>query len=79
MAEIEATLLEPSAIAAEEGARMLFGGDRPTLPAPFDRGNFLKPTAFVDVQSAMRICQVSVLFDSIVSPTASPASALAIT
>jgi aminomuconate-semialdehyde/2-hydroxymuconate-6-semialdehyde dehydrogenase len=47
-------------IATEEGARLLFGGDRPNLPAPFDKGNFLKPTAFVDVQSAMRICQEEV-------------------
>jgi aminomuconate-semialdehyde/2-hydroxymuconate-6-semialdehyde dehydrogenase len=47
-------------IAAEEGAKLLFGGDRPNLPAPFDKGNFLKPTAFVEVNNAMRICQEEV-------------------
>lgn len=44
----------------EEGARLLFGGRRPDLPAPLDRGNFLEPTAFVDVNNRMRICQEEV-------------------
>ena len=47
-------------IAKAEGARLLFGGERPDLPAPFDRGAFLKPTAFVDVNNSMRICQEEV-------------------
>jgi aminomuconate-semialdehyde/2-hydroxymuconate-6-semialdehyde dehydrogenase len=47
-------------IAKAEGARLLFGGDRPDLPAPFDRGAFLRPTAFVDVRNEMRICQEEV-------------------
>ncbi len=47
-------------IAKSEGARLLFGGERPALPPPFDRGAFLKPTAFVDVRNDMRICQEEV-------------------
>jgi len=39
---------------------LLFGGERPNLPAPFDKGAFLKPTAFVDVNNQMRICQEEV-------------------
>ena len=30
-------------LAVEEGGRILCGGTRPTLPAPFDRGAFLRP------------------------------------
>jgi aminomuconate-semialdehyde/2-hydroxymuconate-6-semialdehyde dehydrogenase len=30
------------------------------LPPPFDKGAFLKPTAFVDVKNSMRICQEEV-------------------
>ena len=48
------------AIAKAEGARLLFGGDQPKLPPPFDKGAFLKPTAFVDVHNKMRICQEEV-------------------
>lgn len=47
-------------IAKAEGARLLFGGEKPNLPAPFDKGAFLKPTAFVDVNNKMRICQEEV-------------------
>jgi aminomuconate-semialdehyde/2-hydroxymuconate-6-semialdehyde dehydrogenase len=47
-------------IAKKEGARLLFGGTKPDLPAPFDKGAFLKPTAFVDVNNSMRICQEEV-------------------
>jgi aminomuconate-semialdehyde/2-hydroxymuconate-6-semialdehyde dehydrogenase len=47
-------------IAKAEGARLLFGGGRPDLPPPFDRGAFLQPTAFVDVRNDMRICQEEV-------------------
>jgi aminomuconate-semialdehyde/2-hydroxymuconate-6-semialdehyde dehydrogenase len=47
-------------IAKAEGARLLFGGEKPKLPAPFDKGAFLKPTAFVDVKNSMRICQEEV-------------------
>jgi aminomuconate-semialdehyde/2-hydroxymuconate-6-semialdehyde dehydrogenase len=39
---------------------LLFGGTRPDLPAPFDKGAFLRPTAFVDVKNSMRICQEEV-------------------
>jgi aminomuconate-semialdehyde/2-hydroxymuconate-6-semialdehyde dehydrogenase len=47
-------------IAKNEGAKLLFGGDKPKLPAPFDKGAFLKPTAFVGVNNKMRICQEEV-------------------
>lgn len=47
-------------IAKAEGARLLFGGTKPDMPAPFDKGSFLKPTAFVDVNNSMRICQEEV-------------------
>ena len=47
-------------IAKNEGARLLFGGEGPGLPPPFDKGAFLKPTAFVDVKNSMRICQEEV-------------------
>ena len=47
-------------IAKAEGARLLFGGTKPNMPAPFDKGAFLKPTAFVDVNNKMRICQEEV-------------------
>jgi aminomuconate-semialdehyde/2-hydroxymuconate-6-semialdehyde dehydrogenase len=47
-------------IAKAEGARLLFGGVRADLPAPFEQGAFLKPTAFVDVHNKMRICQEEV-------------------
>lgn len=47
-------------IAKSEGATLLFGGEKPNLPAPFDKGAFLKPTAFVGVNNKMRICQEEV-------------------
>ena len=47
-------------IAKSEGARLLFGGEQPKMEPPFDKGAFLKPTAFVDVHNTMRICQEEV-------------------
>ena len=47
-------------IAKNEGAKLLFGGEKPNLPAPFDKGSFLRPTAFVGVNNSMRICQEEV-------------------
>jgi aminomuconate-semialdehyde/2-hydroxymuconate-6-semialdehyde dehydrogenase len=47
-------------IAKAEGAKLLFGGEKPKMPAPFDKGSFLKPTAFVGVNNQMRICQEEV-------------------
>jgi aminomuconate-semialdehyde/2-hydroxymuconate-6-semialdehyde dehydrogenase len=44
-------------IGKKEGAKVLFGGEKPQLPAPFADGNFLKPTALVGVNQKMRICQ----------------------
>lgn len=39
-----------------EGARLLIGGQRPADPA-LQKGNYLLPTVFAGVTSAMRICQ----------------------
>jgi len=46
-------------IGMEEGARLLAGGlDRPAnLPAHLQKGNFITPTVFVDVDNRMRIAQ----------------------
>jgi 5-carboxymethyl-2-hydroxymuconic-semialdehyde dehydrogenase len=42
----------------KEGATLLCGGaGAPALPAALTRGNFVKPTAFADVDSRMRIAQ----------------------
>jgi aminomuconate-semialdehyde/2-hydroxymuconate-6-semialdehyde dehydrogenase len=41
----------------KEGAKVLFGGERPKLPAPFSEGNFLQPTGLINVNQKMRICQ----------------------
>ena len=43
-----------------QGAQVLLGGDRPRLPAPFDRGNFLNPTVITNVRHTDRICQEEV-------------------
>ena len=43
-------------IAREQGARFLLGGDRPELPPPFDRGNFLNPTIIDGVKPSDRVC-----------------------
>jgi 5-carboxymethyl-2-hydroxymuconic-semialdehyde dehydrogenase len=46
------------ALGAEEGATMLCGGlDAPDLPAPLQKGNFVLPTVFADVDNRMRIAQ----------------------
>jgi len=46
-------------IGIEEGARLLAGGlDRPAhLPAHLQKGNFITPTVFADVDNRMRIAQ----------------------
>lgn len=40
-----------------EGARLLTGGNRPKLPAPYDRGYYYEPTIFSDAEQQMRIVQ----------------------
>ena len=37
--------------------KLLIGGDRPDLPAPFNEGNFLNPTIITDVVPSCRVCQ----------------------
>ena len=41
----------------EEGGRLVAGGGRPELPAPFDRGYFVEPTVLADVSNDMRVAQ----------------------
>jgi 5-carboxymethyl-2-hydroxymuconic-semialdehyde dehydrogenase len=46
------------ALGGEEGATMLCGGlDAPALPAALQKGNFVLPTVFADVDNRMRIAQ----------------------
>ena len=46
------------ALGSEEGASMLCGGlDAPSLPAALQKGNFVLPTVFADVNNRMRIAQ----------------------
>lgn len=45
-------------LGAKEGATLLCGGlDTPELPAAMQRGNFVRPTVFADVDNRMRIAQ----------------------
>ena len=45
-------------LGSKEGATLLCGGlDAPELPAHVKRGNFVRPTAFADVDNRMRIAQ----------------------
>jgi betaine-aldehyde dehydrogenase len=41
----------------KEGAKLLVGGKRPTLPSPFDKGFYYEPTVFGDAKQDMRIVQ----------------------
>ena len=54
------------ALGSQEGATLLCGGlDAPELPAALQRGNFVKPTVFADVDNRMTIAQ-----DEIFGPVA---------
>ena len=44
-------------IGREEGARIAAGGDVPDLPAPLDRGCFLRPTVLADATMDMRVAR----------------------
>lgn len=45
-------------LGSKEGATLLCGGlDAPDLPSQFQKGNFVKPTVFADVNNRMRIAQ----------------------
>ncbi|MDQ0394364.1 aldehyde dehydrogenase family protein [Labrys monachus] len=44
-----------AAEAVAQGARLVCGGARPDLAAPFDRGNFVEPTILADVTPAMSL------------------------
>lgn len=41
----------------KDGARLLTGGKRPTLPNPFSKGFYYEPTLFADAKQDMRIVQ----------------------
>ena len=43
------------ALAREEGATVVCGGDRPELVPPLDQGYFVEPTLIADVRPTMRI------------------------
>jgi 5-carboxymethyl-2-hydroxymuconic-semialdehyde dehydrogenase len=54
------------ALGTKEGATLLCGGlEAPELPAPLQRGNFVRPTVFADVDNRMKIAQ-----DEIFGPVA---------
>ncbi|WP_131193986.1 betaine-aldehyde dehydrogenase [Lichenihabitans psoromatis] len=40
----------------QEGARLVIGGEAPSLPG-FEKGSFVRPTIFADVQDGMRIAR----------------------
>jgi betaine-aldehyde dehydrogenase len=41
----------------KEGAKLLVGGKRPSLPSPFSKGFYYEPTLFADAKQDMRIVQ----------------------
>ncbi|MBL8487484.1 MAG: 5-carboxymethyl-2-hydroxymuconate semialdehyde dehydrogenase [Rhodocyclaceae bacterium] len=44
-------------IGKEEGARVVFGGGAPQVPAHLAKGNWVQPTVFADVDNRMKIAQ----------------------
>jgi phenylacetaldehyde dehydrogenase len=44
-------------LGAEEGGRVVTGGEIPELDAPFDTGFFVEPTVIADVNNEMRVAQ----------------------
>jgi acyl-CoA reductase-like NAD-dependent aldehyde dehydrogenase len=44
-------------LGAEEGGRVVTGGEIPALVAPFDSGFFVEPTVIADVENQMRVAQ----------------------
>lgn len=54
--------------AKQAGARLIAGGEVPTLAAPFDKGYFVPPTVFADVTPQMRLFREEV-FGPVVSVT----------
>lgn len=51
--------------AVEAGARLVCGGGRPDLPAPFDAGHFIEPTVLADVT-----CDMPVFREELFGPVA---------
>jgi acyl-CoA reductase-like NAD-dependent aldehyde dehydrogenase len=54
--------------ARTEGARLVAGGASPTLPPPLDRGHFVSPTVFADVNPRMALWREE-LFGPVVGVT----------
>ena len=48
---------EMVASGVKEGAKLLTGGRRPSLPSPFDKGFYYEPTVFGNAKQEMRIVQ----------------------
>jgi len=44
-------------VGQSEGAKLVIGGKRPSLPGPMSRGFYYEPTIFTGVKQNMRICQ----------------------
>ena len=53
-------------LARQEGGRILCGGRRPTLPAPFDQGAFYLPTIVADLPTTSR-CSTEEIFGPVVT------------
>ena len=45
--------------AVSKGARALTGGSKPSLQAPYDKGNFFQPTVLSDCTIDMKVCTLS--------------------
>lgn len=72
-------VLDYVAIGKSEGATVASGGERAELPAPFDRGCFVKPTVFTGVTNTMRIAREEIFGPALaVIPFADEEEALAI-
>jgi acyl-CoA reductase-like NAD-dependent aldehyde dehydrogenase len=64
-------------VGAEEGGRVVAGGETPELEAPFDSGFFVEPTVIADVQNEMRVAQEEIFGPvAVVIPFSDEADAL---
>jgi acyl-CoA reductase-like NAD-dependent aldehyde dehydrogenase len=71
--------LEHVEAAKDEGARLVAGGQRPSLPEPLRAGHFLRPTIFADVGPRSRMFQEEIFGPVVgVTPFDDEADALAL-
>jgi acyl-CoA reductase-like NAD-dependent aldehyde dehydrogenase len=72
-------VLEYVESARSQGARLVAGGGRPHLAAPFDQGFFIEPTVFADTRADMRIVREEIFGPVLsIAPFDSEADALAL-